>query len=103
MGYNQTGNGYISNGTIPSLNNYVRAMAYNRYGYMASDVAGGSSSTYYADYFYQNINTDYLLVGGYAGNDVAVGAFYFYLAAASGLAPWNIAAALSCKPLAQKG
>ena len=103
VGYNQTGNGYISNGTIPSLNNYVRAMAYNRYGCMASDVAGGSSSTYYADYFYPGTDTDFLLVGGYAGNGVAVGAFYFYLNAASGYADWNVAATLSCKPLAQKG
>ena len=103
VGYNQTGNGYISNGTIPSLNNYVRAMTYNQYGYMTSNVTDGSSSTYYADYFYQNTDTRYLLIGGGAGAGVIAGAFYFSLSNASGSAYWYIAAALSCKPLAQKG
>ena len=78
-------------------------MAYNRYGCMAGNVAGGSSSTYYADYFYQDIGTEYLLVGGGAGYGVRAGAFYFGLSYASGTAYWNAAAALSCKPLAQKG
>ena len=103
VGYNQTGNGYISNGTIPSSNNYVRAMTYNQYGYMISNVTGGSSSTYYADYFYQNTDTKYLLIGGSAGSGVSAGAFAFILSKASGNANWGIAAALSCKPLAQKG
>lgn len=103
VGYNQTGNGYISNGTIPSLDNYARAMTYNQYGYMTSNVTGGSSSTYYADYFYQSVDTRYLLIGGRAGNDVSAGAFSFGLHATSEYALWHIAAALSCKPLAQKG
>ena len=42
-GYNQTGNGYIDNGIIPSEDGYARAMTYNQYGYMASNVSGGSS------------------------------------------------------------
>lgn len=103
VGYNQTGNGYISNGTIPSSNNYARAMTYNQYGYMTSNVTDGSSSTYYADYFYQNTDTRYLLVGGGSGTGVAAGAFYFHLNYAPSIAYWYIAAALSCKPLAQKG
>jgi hypothetical protein len=100
VGYNQTGNGYISNGTIPSLNNYVRAMTYNQYGYMTSNVTDGSSSTYYADYFHQDTDTRYLLVGGSTDSGVNAGAFYFYLSVTSGYANWIIAAALSCKPLA---
>ena len=103
VGYNQTGNGYISNGTIPSSNNYVRAMTYNQYGYMTSNVTDGSSSTYYADYFYQNTDTRYLLVGGSSAYGVGAGAFYFSLYDAPSGAYWAIAAALSCKPLAQKG
>lgn len=103
VGYNQTGNGYISNGTIPSSNNYARAMTYNQYGYMTSNVTDGSSSTYYADYFYQNTDTRYLLVGGNSGNGVGAGAFYFALTYAPSHTYWNVAAALSCKPLAQKG
>ena len=52
-------------------------MAYNRYGCMADNVAGGSSSTYYADYFYQDIDTEYLLVGGSTGRGTNAGAFFF--------------------------
>ncbi len=103
VGYNQTGSGYISNGAIPSTNNYVKAMTYNQYGYMASNVTGGSSSTYYADYFYQSTGTRYLLVGGNAGNGVDAGAFYFRLNYAPSDTIWHIATALSCKPLARRG
>lgn len=103
VGYNQTGNGYISNGTIPSSNNYARAMTYNQYGNMTSNVTDGSSSTYYADYFYQNTDTRYLLVGGYSVLGVRAGTFFFSLSYAPSYADWHIAAALSCKPLAQKG
>lgn len=103
VGYNQTGSGYISDGTIPSSSNYVKAMAYNQYGYMTDNVTGGSSSTYYADYFYQNTGTRYLLVGGYSGSGVSAGAFYFRLNTTPSDAAWNIAASLSFKPLAMKG
>ena len=70
---------------------------------MTSNVTDGSSSTYYADYFYQNTDTRYLLIGGNSVSDVAAGAFSFNLNAAPSDATWSIAAALSCKPLAQKG
>lgn len=103
VGYNQTGNGYISDDTISSSNGYVKTMAYNQYGYMTDNVTGGSSSTYYADYFYQNTGTRYLLVGGSSGNGVSAGAFYFYLSNAPSNASWHIAASLSFKPLAMKG
>lgn len=103
VGYNQTGSGYISDGTIPSSNDYVKAMAYNQYGYMTDNVTGGSSSTYYADYFYQNTSTRYLLVGGRSDGGVRAGAFYFNLDTAPSYANWHIAASLSFKPLAMKG
>lgn len=100
IGYNQTGDGYISNGMIPTTNSYTRAMSYNQYGYMTSNVSGGNSSTYYADGFYQSAGTRYLLVGGRSGNGVEAGAFCFHLILASSDANWSIAASLSCKPLA---
>ena len=103
VGYNQTGDGYISDGTIPSSNNYVNAMVYNQYGYAPNNVSGGSSSTYYADYFYSNTETRYLLVGGYSGSGVRAGAFSFYLNIAPSYTHWDVAASLSYKPLAQKG
>ena len=103
VGYNQTNSGYISDGTTTSSYGYVKAMTYNQYGYMTDNVTGGSSSTYYADYFYQDTNTKYLLVGGHSGRGVHVGAFCFNLSNAPSDANWHIAASLSCKPLAQKG
>jgi hypothetical protein len=103
IGYNQTGDGYISNGTILETNGYARAMAYNQYGYMTSNVTDGSSSTYYADYFYQTTDTRYLLVGGRSGDGTYAGAFYFLLNNPPSITSWNIGVALSCKPLAQKG
>lgn len=101
VGYNQNGNGYIENGAIPNSNNYVKAMAYNQYGYMSYNVIGGSSTTYYADCFYQNLGTRYLLVGGSTGSGVSAGAFCFRLGDAPSYAAWHVAAALSCKPLAK--
>lgn len=100
VGYNQTGNGYISNGTIASSNGYIKAMAYNQYGYVPYNLSGGSSSTYYADQFYQNIGTDYLMVGGNSGTSLTSGAFCFYLNTPPSGASWPIATSLSCKPLA---
>jgi hypothetical protein len=66
-------------------------MTYNQYGYMTSNVTGGSSSTYYADYFYQNIDTGFLAVGGRPGLGVYAGAFFFSLDSASGYTFWSIA------------
>lgn len=102
-GYNQTGNGYIDNGNIPTSNNFVKTMSYNELGYSPSSVTGGSSTTFYGDYFYQDTGTRYLLLGGSSGAGVHAGAFYFYLLNTPGNVNWNIAAALSCKPLARKG
>ena len=97
-GYNQTGSGYISDGTIPSSNNYVTKLAFNGYGFMTA-ATGAIASSPFKDYFYQNTGTRYLLVGGSSGNGDIAGAFYFNLNNAPELANWSIAAALSCKPL----
>lgn len=102
IGYNQTGNGYIDNGTVPYSNGYVQKMSYNKYGFMPAVVTGGSQSTYYADGHYQNAGytgTMYALFGGCSGNDLAAGAFCLILSSAPGTAKWSIAASLSCKPL----
>jgi len=102
-GYNQTGNGYIDNGMIPSSNGFARTMTYNQYGYMTSDVSNNSPSTYYADCFYQSTGTKYLLVGGRSIEGRDAGAFYFYLDAAPGQASLTVSTTLSCKPLAVRG
>lgn len=77
-------------------------MSYNKYGFMPAVVTGGSQSTYYADYHYQNANyteTIYALFGGCSDGGFYTGAFYLYLIATPGFAAWHIAASLSCKPL----
>lgn len=102
-GYNQTGSGYIDNGDIPTSNGHLKTMRYNKLGYSPSSVTGGSSTTFYGDYFYQNTGTRYLLIGGSSGSGVGAGAFYFSLDAEPGFRYWHFAAALSCKPLARKG
>ena len=101
-GYNQTGNGYIDNGNIPTSNDYIKTMRYNELGYSPSSVTGGSSTTYYGDYFYQNTGTRYLMLGGAFGLGVGAGAFCFSLSGAPGQTLWYVATALSCKPLARK-
>lgn len=102
IGYNQTGNGYIDNGTAPYPNGYVRKMSYNKYGFMPAVVTGGSQLTYYADYHYQNANhteTKYALFGGNSGDGLRTGAFYLHLNNAPRDTDWYVAASLSCKPL----
>lgn len=102
IGYNQTGNGYIDNGTAPYSNGYVQKMSYNKYGFMPAVVTGGSQSTYYADYHYQHAGytgTMYALFGGYSDYNLHTGAFYLNLNYAPGITYWPIAASLSCKPL----
>jgi len=102
IGYNQTGNGYIDNGTAPYSNGYVQKMSYNKYGFIPAVVTGGSQSTYYTDYHYQNANyigTIYALFGGRSGNGLYAGAFSLNLNNPPEYANWSIAASLSCKPL----
>lgn len=98
--YNENANGYIDNGTNPNTNDFVEKMRFNSMGYTPMLVS--SKQGYYGDYFYQNTGTRYLLLGGTSASGVHAGAFCFYLRTASGYMQWDIAAALSCKPLAGK-
>lgn len=98
IGYNQTGVGYMSIGTMPDTNSYAKSMAFTDKGFMTSAV-GGSATTYWCDYFYQNTGTRYLLVSGSSGHGVTAGAFCFDLSAAPSDASWIIGASLSFKPL----
>lgn len=96
-GYNSTGDGYISTGTTPSTNGFAKKFKYDEHGYMPFEV-GGSASTYYADYYYQNTGTHYLLAGGSTGSSTFAGASSFRLDRAFALSDWSVSAALSCKP-----
>lgn len=102
VGYNQNGNGYINIGTISSQDDYLKVMAYSEYGCRPNNVTGGSSSTFYADYFYQSSGTNYALVGGGSGNGLHAGAFYLNVNDGPSSSGWSRAASLSCKPLARK-
>jgi len=109
--YNSTGTGYltaISNNTATNIirpSNSVddttvywyNKAAYGKWGYLPIQI-GGSSTTYYADYYYNG--TGYLLVGGSSSHGAYAGASYFHLSRSFANAPWSIGAALSLKPLA---
>lgn len=100
-GYNQTGVGYIENGFIPQTNGYANKMKFDKYGFMTSMV-NGSASSYYCDYFYQQTETQYLVIGGRVASAMKAGAFCFALSLTPLTAFWHISASLSCKPLANK-
>ena len=95
-GYNSTGEGYISTGTAPSTNGYIKKFKYDEHGYMPFEV-GGSSSTYYADYYNQNTGTYYLLTGGRTGTGTNAGTFYFILNNTFTNSNWNVSTVTSYK------
>lgn len=97
--YNITAAGYISGATAPNVNNYVKKMAFDENGFVTSEV-GGTSSTYWCDYWWQNSGTRYAFRGApcYYGAG-SVGAFVVSLYDAPSSAGWRIGAAPSCKPL----
>lgn len=102
VGYNNTGNGYITESGVPTSNGYASKMKFSERGFMTNAVAG-STNKFYCDYFYQSNGTRYLLVGGSSASGTYAGAFYFDLNDAFAYARWTIAASLSLKPLLEKG
>ena len=100
-GYNSNGSGYRVTVQARPSSNYVKQMAFDTsFGLLPKNTTGGSSSTYYCDYFYTG--TGYALVGGHSHNGADCG-FCVALSLAFGYRSWSVAAALSCKPLASKG
>lgn len=76
---------YVTTGiTSAAASGYVSNLVANAKGFVASEVAG-SSSTKVPDYFYQNTGNRVVLFGGAAGVGLAAGGFCLYaLNAASG-------------------
>ena len=104
-GYNTDGSGYISVGCTPAgtSGGYVSKMTITEYGLIPT-TASGSSTTYYTDgLWFNNSQVDYALVSGGCDNGFLVGAVCVSLNTLVSTALWCIGAALSCKPLAQKG
>ena len=48
-------NGYVQRGELPKSDGYVKKILCGEYGDNMPQAIGGSSTTYFADYFYQNI------------------------------------------------
>lgn len=68
--------GYDKKGNICRTNGYAKKMLLGEDGDIVATEVGGSSSTYWCDYYYTNTSANRMqvvLVGGYAGNGSAAG------------------------------
>lgn len=100
--YNTTANGYLTGATVPSTNGYVTKMQFDGNGFQTAEV-GGTSETYWCDYWYHNSGTRYALRGAACHDSVGnVGFAYVGLNNAPSRTFWHIGSSLSCKPLAQQ-
>ena len=99
-GYNSNGNGYLTTTFNRPTSNYVKLMEFGAHGALPLNTTSATSMTYYCNYFYTGAG--FALVGGNSFYGAYCG-FYVYLSYAFGIRNWSFAAALSCKPLAQKG
>lgn len=97
--YNTAATGYLTGAEAPHSTGYVRKMAFDANGFMASAI-GGNSAIYWCDNWYTGgAGTVYALRGASCGiNEGYVGAFYVNtLSTLTSI--WSIGAAPSCKPL----
>jgi len=98
-GYSSGGTGYKTANVTRPASGYLVKATYGEWGYLPSNTTNGSTSTNYADYYYDG--TGFALFGGVAPHGVGiVGCSCLSLAHAFSYANWFVAAALSCKPLA---
>ena len=100
-GYNTTGSGYISHGTMAGTSGgYTSHMNITNRG-ITPETISGSDSTYYCDgAWFNNGKVDYALVGGSWDDSLRVGCLSVRLNSPVSDANAYIGAALSCKPLA---
>lgn len=100
-GYNTTGSGYISHGTMTGTSGgYTSHMNITNRG-ITPETISGSDSTYYCDgAWFNNGQVDYAIVGGPWNHGLLVGCLCVSLYSAVSIAGTPIGAALSCKPLA---
>ena len=100
-GYNTTGSGYISHGTMAGTSGgYTSHMNITNRG-ITPETISGSDSTYYCDgAWFNNRQVNYAFVGGRWVNGLRVGCLCVDLSAAVSDADAGNGAALSCKPLA---
>lgn len=68
-------NGYVQRGELPRSDGYVKKILCGEYGDNMPQAIGGSSTTYFADYFYQNIPASGVALRGvYFGGSAGYGA-----------------------------
>lgn len=66
-----------SSNTAASSSNWITGIAHGEYAdIMPTYVSGGSDTTYYADYYYQNTGNRVLLRSGYSGVEAYCGVFF---------------------------
>ena len=95
--FGTTSTGYIPVTATQPESGYVTKMSFGKYGMLPSAI-GGSSSTYYSDYFYKG--TGFSLVGGNSGYGLSCG-FYVNLSLSETNASWGLTTSLSLKPRAK--
>jgi len=101
--YNITGEGYTAISTsvakCPTSNNYIKTEVSTQFGSLPT-VVGGTQSTYYCDYFYQNQSGVRVAIrGGYCDNDAYSGLRYVNVYTAASLSAWHIGASPVYKPI----
>lgn len=104
-GYNTDGSGYISIGCTPSgtSGGYISKMTVTKNGLIPT-TASGSATTYYTDgLWFNNSQVGYAVVGGSSRDGLLVGALSSHLNTLVPNTGWIVGAAVSCKPLVQKG
>lgn len=104
--YSQSGtkddySGYLTGATGPATSDFAKKMKFDENGFQTSEV-GGTSATYWCDYWYQYTGLRYAFRGGPCDDSAGgVGAFLVSLRNVPGNISWRIGAAPSCKPLSQ--
>ena len=84
-----------SSNTAASSNNWITGIAHGEYAdIMPTYVSGGSDTTYYADYYYQNTGNRVLLRSGCSVNGSGCGVFYSHAYIASSASLSNVGSRL---------
>ena len=100
-GYNTTGSGYISHGTMAGTSGgYTSHMNITNRGITPETISGSDSTYYCAGAWFNNRQVDYEVVGGRWDSGLLVGCLCVYLNYDVSYAHAGVGAALSCKPLA---
>ncbi len=93
---------YVNTGlTNGATDGYVINIGFGtglNYGFLASDVTGGSSSTYLCDYYYHATGSMAAFFGGSWSNAAAAGAFDWSLSNAASAVYSSVGARVCCKP-----